>query len=318
MITVGGFNTSVDKTLDVDEMRVGAVNRVRGVRAAPGGKGLHVALTVAALGETVRLVGLIDAGHRAEFEDALGARGVEFDGVESPGGIRTCLVIRDRGGARITEVLEPGPLMDADARGALESRFLALAAESDLAVLSGSAPPGFEAETYARLVTSLREAGVMCLVDASGDLLRCAVAARPVLVKPNREEAEALLGARIDEIATAGEAARALSARGVATAVVSLGALGAVAARGSRTVHARVPAMEVVNPVGSGDCLLGGMAVALRRGQELDEMLRLGVACGAANAVVGDRGWVRKDDVERVLPRVTVSEIPASDRRERG
>jgi fructose-1-phosphate kinase PfkB-like protein len=55
--------------------------------------------------------------------------------------------------------------------------------------------------------------------------------------------------------------------------------------------------------------LLGGVAVALRRGESLEAMLRLGVACGAANAVVGDRGWVRKDDVERILPRVAVAEI---------
>jgi 1-phosphofructokinase family hexose kinase len=309
VITVGGFNTAVDKTLDADELALGALNRVRGVRAAPGGKGLHVALTVAALGERVRLVGLMDAVHRAEFEDALGARGVEFHGVEATGQIRTCLVIRDRGGARITEVLEPGPLMTADERARLEARFLALASESDLAVLSGSAPRGFDDATYARLVTSLSEAGVRCLVDASGGLLRRAVEARPFLIKPNREEAEALTGASIVEPAAAGGVARALSERGVGIVVVSLGAVGAVAARGPRAVHATVPVTDVLNPVGSGDCLLGGVAVALTRGDALDEMLRLGVACGSANAVVGDRGWLQRADVERALPRVTVAEI---------
>lgn len=309
MITVGGFNTAVDKTLDADELCLGAVNRVRGVRASPGGKGLHVALTVAALGERVRLLGLIDAIHRAEFEDALGARGVEFHGVEATGGIRTCLAIRDRGGSRITEILEPGPMMDAEARAELAARFLALASESDLAILSGSTPPGFDAQTYARLVTSLEEAGVKCLVDASGDLLRRAVEARPLLIKPNREEAEALTGAPIVDLGAAVGIARALSERGVGIVVVSLGAVGAVAARGSRAVHAAVPVTEVLNPVGSGDCLLGGVAVGLRRGQDLDAMLKLGVACGTANAAVGNRGWLRGDDVERVLSRVVVAEI---------
>ena len=309
MITVGGFNTSVDKTLDADELSVGAVNRVRGVSASPGGKGLHVALTVAALGERVRLVGLIDAVHRAEFEEALGARGVEFHGVEATGEIRTCLAIRDRNGARITEILEPGPMVDAGARAELAARFLALASESELAILSGSTPQGFDDETYARLVTSLHEAGVKCLVDASGGLLRGAVAARPLLVKPNREEAEALKGAPIVDVGAAAEFARALSAHGVGIVVVSLGAVGAVAGQGTRAVHAAVPATEALNPVGSGDCLLGGVAVALRRGHDLQGMLKLGVACGTANAVVGNRGWLRGDDVERVLPRVVVAEI---------
>ena len=309
MITVGGFNTAVDKTLDLDELALGAVNRVRGVHAAPGGKGVHVALTIAALGESVRLVGLVDRVHRTQFEDALGARGVEFLGVEASGGIRTCLAIRDRDGARITEILEPGPMMEAEARTELTARFLALAAESDLAILSGSAPPGFEAESYARLVATLREAGVRSLVDTSGPQLRCAVQARPFLVKPNREEAEALTGAPIVDLGAAVGIARALSERGVGIVVVSLGALGAVAARGSRAVHAVLPVTKVLNPVGSGDCLLGGVAVALRRGEDLDGMLRLGVACGSANAAVGDRGWLRGDDVERVLSRVAVVDI---------
>ena len=95
MITVGGFNTSLDKSMDTDELRVGGVFRVRNVRAWPGGKGAHVALTAAALGEPVRLVGLIDSVHRALFEDFLGERGVEFHGVPTSGSVRTCLAVRD-------------------------------------------------------------------------------------------------------------------------------------------------------------------------------------------------------------------------------
>jgi hypothetical protein len=54
VITVGGFNTSLDKSMQTDRIRIGGVSRVSGVRAWPGGKGVHVALTAAALGEPVR------------------------------------------------------------------------------------------------------------------------------------------------------------------------------------------------------------------------------------------------------------------------
>src|SRR6185436_4760677 len=142
VITVGGFNTSVDKTLELDVLQPGAVHRVTRVQSWPGGKGLHVALTVAALGEPVHLVGLIDAAHRYEFESALRARGVAFTRV------------------------------DADTREELCARFLALARESAVAVLSGSTPPGFHEGAYGELVASLRDTGIPCLVDASGGLLR--------------------------------------------------------------------------------------------------------------------------------------------------
>jgi tagatose 6-phosphate kinase len=304
VITVGGFNTSIDKVLDVEDLRPGAVHRVRRAQAWPGGKGLHVALTVAALGEPVRLVGLIDAAHRRQFEDALGARGVEFDGVETSGGLRTCLALRDQGGARITEILEPGPELDVQTREELRSRFVTLARASILAVLSGSAPPGFGEGAYGRLVGMLHEAGVRCLVDASGGLLQRAVEARPFLVKPNREEAEALTGETVDGPAAAARVATALGARGIAMVVVSLGAAGAVAAGEGRVAHAWVSVPEAAHPVGSGDCLLGGLAVGLARGEGMEDVLRLAVACGAANTLSPETGWVRRADIDALRPRV--------------
>ncbi|HVR70324.1 MAG TPA: hexose kinase [Vicinamibacteria bacterium] len=305
MITVGGFNTSLDKAMVADDLTLGAVNRVRDVRATPGGKGVHVALAVATLGEPVSLVGLVDAARRREFTEALGSGGVHFDGVESPGGVRTCLAIRDRAG-RVTEILEPGPDTDPPTREALCARFLSRAARSPVAVLSGSAPLGFGHAVYAELVAALRASPVRVLVDASGALLEQGALARPFLIKPNRDEAEVLAGAAIEGPAAATRVARALLSRGPGTVILSLGDAGAVAVTEGRAAHARV-AVEAVNAVGSGDCLLGGVAVGLARGLSFDDVLRLGVACGAANAMSGESGRFERADVETLLPRVELT-----------
>jgi 1-phosphofructokinase family hexose kinase len=304
VITVGGFNTSIDKAMVTDELAPGAVNRVRDVHASVGGKGVHVALAVAALGEPVCLVGLIDAAHRLEFADALGARGVHFDAVPSPGGVRTCLAIHDRAGQRVTEVLEPGPDTDETTREALCTRFVARAARSSVAVLSGSVPRGFADSVYGDLATDLRASPVRLLVDASGGLLEAAVAARPFLIKPNRDEAEALSGAAIEGPVAAAKVARALLSRGPGMVILSLGEAGAVAVTDRRAAHALVRVDRAVNTVGSGDCLLGGVAVALARGEVFEDVLRLGVACGAANAMSDRTGRFEKADVYRLLPRV--------------
>ncbi|HEY7508933.1 MAG TPA: hexose kinase [Vicinamibacteria bacterium] len=309
MITVGGFNTSVDKAMTTDELAPGAVVRVRDVRATPGGKGVHVAQAAAALGEPVCLVGLVDAAHRALFDDTLGARGVTFDPVPSPAPVRSCLAIHDRGGARVTEILEPGPQTDAPTREALGRRFLARAARSTVAVLSGSLPPGFGHAAYAELVGALASSPVRVLVDASGGALSAAAAARPHLVKPNREEAEALTGRAIEGPAAAVKAARAIRERGPAVVLLSIGAAGAVAVAEGRAAHAWVHVDEVKTTVGSGDCLLGGVAVALARGASFEDVLRLGVACGAANAMSGETGFFARADVEALLPKVELTSL---------
>jgi tagatose 6-phosphate kinase len=303
VITVGGFNTSIDKAMEMAELRTGAVNRATSVVAYPGGKGLHVARAIGTLGEPASLVGIIDATHRSFFADALAPLGVSFEGIAAAG-VRTCLAIRDGGGARVTEILEPGPEVDAAGQRAVCDAFLSLATRAKVAVLSGSVPRGFPDDVYARLATALREAGVRCLVDASGPLLRAAVAARPFLVKPNREELEALLGDSIGDVAAAAAAARVLCARGIAMVVVSLGAGGAILASEGRVCHAAAPPQPAENTVGSGDCLLGGIAVGLARGLALEEVLRLGVACGTANTLSMEHGYVRREHVDAVLPQV--------------
>jgi 1-phosphofructokinase family hexose kinase len=306
VITVAGFNTAFDKAMDGAAFVAGGVNRVENVRTLPGGKGLHVALTVAALGEPVQLVGLVDAASKSVFAEFLGSRGVIFHAIETTGPLRVCLSIHDRRGGAVTEILEPGYPVDESVRREACDRFLQLATASSLAVMSGSLPPGFAADTYALLVTALRKKGVRTFVDASGALLGRAVAARPFLVKPNRQEGQALTGVVIDGPATGAAAARVVAARGVNVVVQSLGAAGAVAVGHDRTVHGCVPAARVENPVGSGDCLLGGIAVGFVQEKSLEDVLALGVACGTANAESRDTGVVARADIEGVLSRVTI------------
>jgi len=306
VITVGGFNTSLDKVLEMAELRAGAVNRASSVRAYPGGKGLHVARAVGALGEPATLVGLIDAAHRRFFEDALSPVGVSFQGIVTLQEVRTCLTLREAGGRRVTEVLEPGPEVDEAGQRALCDAFLAAARGSAVAVLSGSAPRGVPEDVYARMAGALRESGVRCLVDTSGGLLRAAVQARPFLIKPNRQELEALVGHGLEGVAEAAAAARGLCARGITMVVVSLGGEGALLASASdgRVCHAIAPPQPPANTVGSGDCLLAGVAVGLARGLPLEEILRLGVACGTANTLSAEHGYVRREHVDALLPQV--------------
>jgi len=93
------------------------------------------------------------------------------------------------------------------------------------------------------------------------------------------------------------------------TVVVSLGAEGAVAVQGDRAWRAEAPRVDVVNPVGSGDCLLGGIAVGLVRGLTAEAVLALGVACGAANAQSRETGSASRADIDRLLPTVRVERI---------
>ncbi len=310
MITVAGFNTAIDKSLEIDSLRVGAVNRSRAVHAWPGGKGLHVALTIAALGERVQLVGLIDRTHAAGFDSFLSKRGAEFLGIEASGEIRTNLTLRDAEG-RVTELLEPGPQLEPAVSERLKGVFSEAARQASVAVVSGSVPRGMAESSYRDLIAPLEARAIRCLLDASGSLLRHGVLAQPFLAKPNRDEAEALLGRRIDGPSAALEALSAIGEMGLSRVVLTLGREGAVALWEGRRCRIAAPLIEARNPVGSGDCFVGGLAVGLKRGLAPAEVLRLATACGAANALTAEIGILRLEDVVALTPKVEVEWIDA-------
>lgn len=311
MITVAGFNTAIDRRIVLDAaLRPGAVQRAVHGQALPGGKGLHVAQMVAELGEPVRLVGLVDTLHGEWVAHHLESRHVEWHGVETPHALRQCLALHEADG-RVTEILEPGPELDAEARQAMLSALRRQLDDADMLVVSGSLPRGFAPDTCAELVREASDRGLPCLMDASGEALRAAVGARPWLVKPNAEEAASLLGRPVESIRDAAACAWLLHRHGVRHAVVTLAGQGAVGCDGEGIWHASLELESVRNGVGSGDCFMAGLAVALVRGDGMATALRLATACGGANAGNEETGFASRGQVQSLLPRVCVRPLPA-------
>jgi tagatose 6-phosphate kinase len=305
MIVVAGFNSAVDRLIEIPTLRAGEVQRGRLTAVRPGGKGVHVAQTIAALGEAVHLVGLNDAAGAAMFDRHMRARGVLFHGVRASTPLRQCMAIVEEDG-RTTEVLEEGADVGQAVRDALDVTLRETALQADAVVCTGSLPPGFAPDYYAGLAIHLK---VPCLIDASGSALQAAADASPFLLKPNRDEASHLAGYAVDSPARAAALVRELLARGVKHPVVTLGGLGAVGAEDGEMWHASLNVDGVRHAVGSGDCFLAGLTVGLLRGEGMARALRLAVACGAANALNDETGFVRIDTVRGLQPQVRVRRL---------
>jgi tagatose 6-phosphate kinase len=298
LILVGGFNTALDKLAETDAIEPGAVLRLRNVRTLPGGKGLHVAMTCATLGVPATLVGLTDDGTRALFETTLSTAGARFVGVAVDAPIRTCYAVRDSAG-RTTELLEAGPEVAPRHSAALLDAFRREAVDASFVVLSGSLPPGLPADTYARLIAELGTERM--LLDSSGAALAQGLAAGPMVVKPNRDEAEQMVGFGVSTVDDAVRAARVLGARGPRCVVLSLGSEGAVVWTAQSAFYVRAPITVAKNTVGAGDCLLAGFANGLLRGWPIEQCGRHAVACGTAKVAHPETGMLHAGEVEDLM-----------------
>ncbi|HEY3028169.1 MAG TPA: 1-phosphofructokinase family hexose kinase [Pyrinomonadaceae bacterium] len=312
MILVVSMNPALDVRMSVGQLNKGAVNRIRCSKSWPGGKGIHVASTARALGSEVVMTGLLPSRGAEYFLDGLAKEGIKADFIKVEGKLRTCISLLEEDGQIETELLEPGCSIAPNSLELLKGRIKELASSSEVVVFNGSLPSGIPSSAYAELVSACNELGCQTILDTSGEALKEGVNAAPSMIKPNREEAGELVGFEIEGMEAAYRASRQLADEKTALAVISLGAEGIVVSSSKSTLFAVPPLISVRNPTGSGDCLVGGFAFGLERRLPLEQTIRIGVACGAANAASDTTGEMKLSLMRELESRVLIHEGTAA------
>lgn len=310
MITVLCANAGVDKTFEVEGFSIGGFHHPRKVRTAPGGKGINVARVLRALGQETALTGFVGGSPAQFITTYLRREGIHTDFVRIAEDSRLCMNILDTVRKTQTRLDEVGPLVTPNEIEQLRRKWDALLARSQLAVIAGSAPRGVPFDLYADLILAARQRRVATILDAHDELLRDAVDAGPTVIKPNLGELCALMGEELSVPDGVLAACRQLAARGVGMVLCSLGSEGAlVVTRGRGEYRARTPNVEVVSNVGAGDASVAGFAAAYVQRKSLTECIRWAMAAGAACAATFGAGFASAEEIEALVPEVSVTEL---------
>jgi len=298
--------------MHVPSIALGEVNRASSAILMPGGKSAHVAMTARALGTRAIWIGFSGGATGNENEAALTRLGLEVCPIRTHSATRTNLEVIEESG-RITEILEPGGRVEAEEQQKLlrtcEER-LASDWKGAAVAISGSLPPGIAPGFYASLIRIAHAAGARVFLDSSGDALRESLGAAPEFVKPNRREAEQLLGGTLDSLESTAAALSALIERGARSAAITLGAEGLMwkTAKGECWL-AKPPKLRPISTVGCGDATLGGFVYAVQTGLSGEDAIRVAAACGAANCLAQLAGQITEADVKMLLPQIEVRRL---------
>jgi len=176
-------------------------------------------------------------------------------------------------------------------------------------ILSGSSPCPNLDELYGEVIRLASNLGVRTILDSRGGALRAGLRAGPFMIKPNAAETEEALGFSPRDERLRVEALRAYVDMGVELPILSLGREGAWMWWEGRIYSATPPPVREVNPVGSGDSMVAGIAYGLSVGMDPVESLRLGVAAGAANAAIWDAASCTRTQINSLLNGVRIHTI---------
>ena len=311
MIATVTLNPSLDEWIQLDTLRVGGLNRATGFTRYPGGKGINVARVIHELGGHTIAYAVAGGEDGLILRELMNRLAIPHNFLTVQGSTRNNYKIRTARPRALTEINAAGPVVSAAHLDALAQRFLGRRPPFRCVAFCGSLPPGVPSTIYRRWIRALRLRGIPTVLDASGGALQHGLAGRPWCIKPNRQEAEELLGRRLARTKTLIDAAQGLLGRGPSVVILSLGREGAVLASSHPPAVwvARPPVVKVESAVGAGDSLVGGFLVGWAMGLTLLESFRLGVACGTASAMTPGTELCRRTDVQRLRPCVAIRRV---------
>ena len=309
MIHVLCLNPAIDKLYEIDGFAAGEVYPGQTPRVSVGGKGVNVARVLSQLGEAPRLYAMLGETGGDAVRREMEPRCACFF-VTVPGACRTSVNIMDRARGRETALSEAGPRAEGAQVDALMRELDASVAAGDVVCCSGSIIPGAPADIYAQVSRLCEKRGARCALDCNAASLGASLTgARYALGKPNEDELAAYLGAPRTQDA---ERIASLAARLLPpydALLVSMGAKGGVLATRDGALAADALPVDARTTVGCGDASFAGALLALVRGMDEAQTLRLAMACGAANAAGGLPGNVDAALVARLAEQVKVYKV---------
>jgi 6-phosphofructokinase 2 len=312
------LNPSLDLSAATERVTAGPKLRLDAPVAEPGGGGINVARAALAMGGQARAVAALGGTTGARIRALLTEARVPLSVFRLDGETRQALSVTDATGAQYRFVM-PGPVWTEAEVGELLKRLadeVRRMGPGAVVVLSGSQPPGIDADFPQRLVRALP--GARVIVDTSGPALTRLVSdptpdARPYVLRMDHGESEALAQRPLPDAEASLGYAATLLAQGVAACVVmGRGREGSVLATADTHLSCTPPEVPVRSTVGAGDSFTAALALSLATGGTWHDALRRGTAAAAAAVMTPGTELCHGADVDALLPHCRI-DSPAVD-----
>ena len=304
---------SIDLATSIDRVIAGAKLRCPPPRMDPGGGGVNVARAIKQLGGSSEALVVVGGATGNQLIDLLNTESIETIPVQVAQHTRQSLAVTDSTTSeqyRFSLLAEP---LGADDSVQILNSITEATSDGALVVLSGSVAPGLDVEFPQQIQAAIADRTNRLIVDTSGLPLAHLIAnpTQPLhLLRVDQKEAADAAGVPLDTVQSSVEFAAGLVDRGVAEIVVTgRGADGSILVTKDMHLFCHAPKVAVRSKIGAGDAFVGAMALSMSRNEPLERTLQWGVAAASATVMTEGTALCRLEDVERLLPACTITEI---------
>ena len=321
MIVSVCLNPAIDTFLYLDGFHFGKANRAIKEEKYPGGKTVHVALATKELEIPSVLFGLWAGPSGQWIYQQCENKGLRCEGVllAEPQWNRTCLTLvgSDCGSTppsqdqlfNDTEILGQGPQVDELIVKKIINSFSCFLEDENqeisTVVMSGSLPPGSPSNLYSTLIKECRKyPGIKIILDTTGEALIAGLSETPDIIHLNQNEFSDLQTKYAPKNSSVDYSFLHKKCKIMALTKGKEGLDLIFPDLESKRLRANVKIEKVISTIGSGDCLVAGLAYAIEKNMTILEAARMAVACGAANCIFPELGQLKRNDVFELFEKV--------------
>lgn len=301
-ITTVTVNPALDKSAKVDGMVPTQKLRCHSIQYQAGGGGVNISRLLKRLGIDTNCIVPIGGDTGSYFEELLQGENIHPRSLTLKAWTRENLAIVDTQTQLQYRFGMPGKELPKEDQKLIKETIINSLEENDILVLSGSLNESMPIDYYAEIIKRLRKRNVKIILDTSGKPLFEALKEQVYLIKPNQGELAQLAGRSFLSNKEQEAFALELVNSGRATyVVVSLGAKGAFLASKEGVIYQRSPSVKVNSTIGAGDSMMAGLIYGIIRDLGSKDMLRWGVACGAATTMSEGTNLASLDNINYVI-----------------
>jgi 1-phosphofructokinase len=309
MIVTVTLNPVIERTIVVDEFKLGATHPTESQTISARGKGMHVSRIVHALKEETLATGLL-AGKNGRFiADQLAQEEINNHFLFIPGLSQENTKIKDLKTSMITEFKGIGPSLEEEDVERFLHHLEEILSQGDILVLSGTLPKEAPHDFYAKMIRRVRPLGVFTILDTANSALKAGLDGKPNIIKPNIAELEELLEMTFETEEDIIQGGKVLIQKGIDEVLITLGKEGAIYLSDNDILKITTTDVEVLSTKGAGDAFVGGLAVGLLQGKDTMERLRFASACATASVRLKGLDTPSLEMIEQVIEDIEVVEL---------
>lgn len=313
MILTVTMNPSVDISYRLDTLNINDVNRTSEALKTAGGKGINVARVATQLGQKTTATGLLGGHLGAYLMEQLEVDDIQHDFLKIDQESRNCIAILHDG--QQTEILESGPTISKEETDQFLTHFKQMLKSGDYQVvtISGSLPTGMDVAVYREMIQFGNDLNIPVILDTSGSNLATVLDDESIhlkAVKPNLDELSAIEGLTVtNDFTVIKEVLASDRYSRVEWVIISLGGDGAFIKHNNMYYRVRVPEIEVVNAVGSGDATVAGLALSVLNQTTDVDLIKTAMTAGVLNTLNEKTGSIEASLFEYIYNQIQITEL---------